>query len=180
MFGFPKSNALEQTADLPDAEDIERWLGEPIKCRFVPTRLIIHVHDQQERISRSSQVPQRSHPSIFASKDANSHHWSSASSTLQALPVVHGTHVANFLIFPLQHLMDNLETYEVFEKVPVKSTEYQRAITLMVIGAGRGPLVRAALTGAEKAERHIRVYAVETNPDAIVTLQCLADEEWGD
>jgi protein arginine N-methyltransferase 5 len=41
--------------------------------------------------------------------------------------------------------------------------------TLMGIGAGRGPLVRAALTGAEKAERHIRVYAVETNPDAIVT-----------
>ena len=30
----------------------------------------------------------------------------------------------------------------------------------MGIGAGRGPLVRAALTGAEKAERHIRVYAV--------------------
>ena len=87
--------ALEQTADLPDAEDIERWLGEPIKCLVVPTHLIIHVHDQQERISRSSQVAPRSHPSIFASKDANSHHWSSASSTLQVLPVVHGTHVAS-------------------------------------------------------------------------------------
>ena len=39
----------------------------------------------------------------------------------------------------------------------------------MVVGAGRGPLVRAALTAAEKADRRIRVYAVETNPDAIVT-----------
>ncbi len=52
--------------------------------------------------------------------------------------------------------------------------------TLMVVGAGRGPLVRAALAAAQKADRKIRVYAVEKNPNAIVTLQCLADEEWGD
>ena len=63
---------------------------------------------------------------------------------------------------PLQPLMDNLEsqTYEVFEKDPVKYSEYQaamtaaledmvaeeereaRVVTLMVVGAGRGPLVR--------------------------------------
>ena len=57
--------------------------------------------------------------------------------------------------------MDNLEsgTYEVFEKDPVKYREYQNAIHLalmdkndtkndilvMVLGAGRGPLVRATL-----------------------------------
>ena len=61
--------------------------------------------------------------------------------------------------------MDNLEsgTYEVFEKDPVKYSEYQKAIHLaliervpedkiktthvlvMVLGAGRGPLVRASL-----------------------------------
>jgi protein arginine N-methyltransferase 5 len=39
----------------------------------------------------------------------------------------------------------------------------------MVVGAGRGPLVRAALIAAEKADRRIRVYAVEKNPNAIVT-----------
>ncbi len=65
----------------------------------------------------------------------------------------------DFLQSPLQPLMDNLEscTYEVFEKDPVKYTEYQRAIylailekrpadgddkdkelTIMVLGAGRG------------------------------------------
>ena len=33
------SLALELTADLPDAEDIERWLGEPIKCFSIPTHL---------------------------------------------------------------------------------------------------------------------------------------------
>ena len=61
--------------------------------------------------------------------------------------------------------MDNLEsgTYEVFEKDPVKYREYQNAIQkalidrvpedeiktkvvlVMVLGAGRGPLVRASL-----------------------------------
>ena len=65
----------------------------------------------------------------------------------------------------LQPLMDNLEsgTYEVFEKDPVKYREYQNAIhhalvdrvdienvekvqvVVMVLGAGRGPLVRATL-----------------------------------
>lgn len=39
----------------------------------------------------------------------------------------------------------------------------------MVLGAGRGPLVKAALKAADQAERKIRVYAVEKNPNAIVT-----------
>ena len=71
----------------------------------------------------------------------------------------------DFLQNPLQPLMDNLEsgTYEVFEKDPVKYSEYQKAIQLalidriptneistkevvvMVLGAGRGPLVSASL-----------------------------------
>ena len=40
----------------------------------------------------------------------------------------------------------------------------------MVLGAGRGPLVTASLTAASKADRKIRVYAVEKNPNAVVTL----------
>lgn len=39
----------------------------------------------------------------------------------------------------------------------------------MVVGAGRGPLVRALLNAADKAERKVKVYAVEKNPNAIVT-----------
>jgi protein arginine N-methyltransferase 5 len=35
------SLALELTADLPDAVDIDRWLGEPIKCLVVPTHLFM-------------------------------------------------------------------------------------------------------------------------------------------
>lgn len=37
------------------------------------------------------------------------------------------------------------------------------------MGAGRGPLVRAALRAADNAERRIRVFAVEKNPNAVIT-----------
>lgn len=39
----------------------------------------------------------------------------------------------------------------------------------MVLGAGRGPLVKAALNAAKNADRKIKVYAVEKNPNAVVT-----------
>lgn len=40
---------------------------------------------------------------------------------------------------------------------------------LMVLGAGRGPLVNASLRAAKQADRRIRLYAVEKNPNAVVT-----------
>jgi len=99
---------------------------------------------------------------------------------------------------PLQPLMDNLESqvYEVFEKDPVKYQEYQNAVrkalldrvpadkaddvvtTIMVVGAGRGPLVRASFAAAREANRKVKMYAVEKNPNAIVTLETLNKEEW--
>jgi protein arginine N-methyltransferase 5 len=98
---------------------------------------------------------------------------------------------------PLQPLQDNLEsqTYETFERDIKKYTTYQEAVyrallarcptagvdaeatVLMVVGAGRGPLVRASLLAAEKARRELRVYAVEKNPNAVVTLQNLIIQE---
>ena len=39
----------------------------------------------------------------------------------------------------------------------------------MVLGAGRGPLVRTALAAAEQVDRKIRLYAVEKNPNAVAT-----------
>ncbi|XP_053402649.1 protein arginine N-methyltransferase 5-like [Mercenaria mercenaria] len=107
----------------------------------------------------------------------------------------------DYLQCPLQPLMDNLEsqTYEIFEKDPIKYSQYQKAVycalldkikpenkdtesvVLMVVGAGRGPLVRASLAAASQADRNIRkVYAVEKNPNAVVTLENLRDEMWGD
>ncbi|XP_042969172.1 protein arginine N-methyltransferase 1.5-like [Carya illinoinensis] len=90
----------------------------------------------------------------------------------------------------MQPLMDNLEaqTYETFEKDAMKYIQYQRAIckalqdrvpeekastltiVLMVVGAGRGPLVRASLQAAKETSLKLKIYAVEKNPNAIVTL----------
>ncbi|KAJ8472242.1 hypothetical protein OPV22_026585 [Ensete ventricosum] len=107
----------------------------------------------------------------------------------------------DFLQSPLQPLMDNLEaqTYETFEKDIVKYSQYQRAVckalidrvpdentstkitVLMVVGAGRGPLVRASLQAAEETGRKLKVYAVEKNPNAVITLHSLVKlEGWED
>ncbi|CAE8589195.1 unnamed protein product, partial [Polarella glacialis] len=85
---------------------------------------------------------------------------------------------------PLQPLADNLEseTYELFETDPVKYAQYEEAVFLflqdriaagraapfcvMVVGAGRGPLVAASIRAARRAEVQIIVYAVEKNPNA--------------
>nr|VDD40740.1 unnamed protein product [Brassica oleracea] len=106
----------------------------------------------------------------------------------------------DFLQAPLQPLMDNLEaqTYETFERDSTKYIQvccYQRAVAkalvdrvpdekaselitvLMVVGAGRGPLVRASLQAAEETNRKLKVYAVEKNPNAVVTLHNLVKLE---
>ncbi|GAB4821351.1 hypothetical protein N2152v2_008397 [Parachlorella kessleri] len=102
---------------------------------------------------------------------------------------------------PLQPLQDNLEsaTYETFERDATKYSTYEEAVyralldrvpqeqaadpvtVLMVVGAGRGPLVRASLKASARAGRALRVYAVEKNPNAVVTLHNLiASEGWQD
>jgi protein arginine N-methyltransferase 5 len=111
----------------------------------------------------------------------------------------------DFLQAPLQPLADNLEstTYETFEKDPVKYELYrqaiykalcdaerdpngvtgrdQRVIVITVVGAGRGPLVRKAIEAAEQAGRQVKIYAVEKNPNAVITLRNLKHTlGWGD
>ncbi|KXZ56533.1 hypothetical protein GPECTOR_1g479 [Gonium pectorale] len=54
-----------------------------------------------------------------------------------------------------------------------------RPVVLMVVGAGRGPLVRASMKAAARAGVVLRVYAVEKNPNAIVHIQnMLRTEGW--
>ena len=99
----------------------------------------------------------------------------------------------DYLQTPLQPLMDNLEsvTYETFERDASKYIQYEEAVrcalldvvderaegVVMVVGAGRGPLVRASLRAAERANVRVKVYALEKNPNAVVTLQHLIHEE---
>ena len=83
-----------------------------------------------------------------------------------------------------------------FEKDQTKYTMYEEAVfralldrvpeedkatrvtVLMVVGAGRGPIVRASLHASRRSGRQIRVYAVEKDPNAVVTLCNLLAEEW--
>uniref|UniRef100_A0A7S0BKQ5 Protein arginine N-methyltransferase n=1 Tax=Rhodosorus marinus TaxID=101924 RepID=A0A7S0BKQ5_9RHOD len=97
----------------------------------------------------------------------------------------------DYLQSPLQPLADNLEgsMYETFESDPVKYARYQEAVRLylskkvvervviMVLGAGRGPLVAACLAAAEQTQRSVFIYAVEKNASAIITLRNRRDRE---
>lgn len=48
----------------------------------------------------------------------------------------------------------------------------------MVVGAGRGPLVRSAFNASANVNRKIKMYVIEKNPNAIVTLSALQAEIW--
>ncbi|XP_025417605.1 protein arginine N-methyltransferase 5-like isoform X1 [Sipha flava] len=99
----------------------------------------------------------------------------------------------DLLQLPLQPLRDNLMScvYHVFEQDPVKYTQYQKAIhmaiidkkvkkiVISVIGAGRGPLVKASLRAADLAAVDVKVYAVEKNQNAIPTLLHYQKNLWG-
>eukprot|EP00924_Labyrinthula_sp_SR-Ha-C_P001239 maker-scaffold_7-snap-gene-18.44-mRNA-1 protein AED:0.00 eAED:0.00 QI:67/1/1/1/1/1/2/128/607 len=96
----------------------------------------------------------------------------------------------DYLQSPLQPLHDNLknETYEVFEKDPVKYSQYETAIykflqskkekklTCFVVGAGRGPLVQRLINAClslRLSSKDIDIYVIEKNVNAIYTLQHL-------
>jgi len=125
----------------------------------------------------------------------------------------------------LQPLGDNLEfqIYETFERDPVKYKMYQVAIelalrdglrlklfrphkntiqvTIFVVGAGRGPLVRMALAAIANINATLsseqgkqsndkispnllnpKIFAIEKNPSAVLYLKslCVSDELWRD
>lgn len=116
----------------------------------------------------------------------------------RSFPLHYNTGVEDTLQYPLQPLYDNLdtETYETFEEDPAKYILYQRAIEaaltdlvaeseketkkliLMVVGAGRGPLVRSAVNASKNTGRKLKILVVEKNPNAIVTLTSLIKVIW--
>ncbi|KAJ2160388.1 phospholipid transporting ATPase [Coemansia sp. RSA 552] len=96
---------------------------------------------------------------------------------------------------PLQPLMDHLEsvTYETFEADEPKYAHYEdamaraiadmgkrlaRPIVLIVVGAGRGPLVSRALHAARRCDADVRVVALEKNPGAMAELHWKNAELW--
>ena len=100
---------------------------------------------------------------------------------------------------PLQPLTENLGScvYQTFEQDKTKYEHYQKAITaaisdlvecgfeeivLIVLGAGRGPLVTASIQAGKLIKTQgnnfsLSIYAVEKNPNALLTLE-YCNEEW--
>lgn len=205
---------LELSADLPDEEKVERWLGEPVRCAVLPTTIWLTnkkgfpvlSHRHQSLVRRLHKLHAQflisghlRHPHLKFYQQYLDHIIQREDGDEDAL-TQYARGYEDYLQCPLQPLMDNLEsqTYEVFEKDPIKYQEYERAIhdalidrvpkekkdeqtvVVMVVGAGRGPLVRRALVAASQAERNIKLYAVEKNPNAVLTLHAWKEMEWGD
>eukprot|EP01059_Diplonema_ambulator_P035271 TRINITY_DN8230_c0_g1_i1.p1 TRINITY_DN8230_c0_g1~~TRINITY_DN8230_c0_g1_i1.p1 ORF type:complete len:625 (+),score=264.68 TRINITY_DN8230_c0_g1_i1:44-1918(+) len=206
---------LEVTENLPKKSICERWVAEPLKGLIMPTSLFIFddnsnlglspphydllmlMHKHKSQIIFTGEV----HPLILASGLDLRYYKNYIVNTKAQIEFSpqeqEETPYFDYLQAPLQPLMDNLEsqTYEVFEKDPVKYVRYQEAaaaaledlmgvitdrpIVVMVVGAGRGPLVKGALTAAEEVGAKIKMYAVEKNPNAIVTLKgMLRERDW--
>lgn len=47
----------------------------------------------------------------------------------------------------------------------------------MVVGAGRGPLIRASIDAATSSGHHIRVWAIEKNVNAVIHIEALIAAE---
>eukprot|EP01060_Flectonema_neradi_P010711 TRINITY_DN1779_c3_g1_i2.p2 TRINITY_DN1779_c3_g1~~TRINITY_DN1779_c3_g1_i2.p2 ORF type:complete len:539 (+),score=100.43 TRINITY_DN1779_c3_g1_i2:93-1709(+) len=204
---------LEMTQNLPSERILGRWVGEPLKGIIIGTDLFTVGHQQaftlpprhlnflkllmkyKVQVIFSGDI----HPRLAAAgRDlsyyknyvvnlkANETH---TDQELEEAPY------HDYLQAPLQPLMDNLEsqTYEVFEKDPIKYSRYEdaacaaltdmasrnRTIIVMVVGAGRGPLVKGAINAGIRSNVPIKVYAVEKNPNAIVCLRgLLREKDW--
>lgn len=205
--------ALIVSHDLPEQEEIDKWLGEPVKYLIFPTTLFITNKKGFPVLSKAHQALAKRFSMLevkFVLTGANRHlgisyyHnyleylWKGCQMSGPVESFARG--YEDYLQCPLQPLSNNLEsqTYEIFEKDPVKYTQYQtaihqailktvstldnntRKIVIMVVGAGRGPLVHASLNAAEMANQQIKVYAVEKNPNAVLTLQALERDVWED
>ncbi|KAI9914729.1 hypothetical protein PsorP6_007272 [Peronosclerospora sorghi] len=202
------SVVLEITADLPSAEEFQRWLGEPVKAAILPVNIFLTNRKGYPALSQRHQklMAQLFHYQIQFYLSGRPRHRGKMLPYVQYLHFLHSKRPSqdrkaqfeapylDYLQAPLQPLMDNLEsqTYETFEQDAYKYDQYEKAITkaleqtpenkesvVMVVGAGRGPLVRCALRAATIANRRTRMFAVEKNANAVITLRNLKiSEKW--
>jgi protein arginine N-methyltransferase 5 len=205
---------IEIPAELPSEAVCDRWVGEAVKACILPLGIFLFNKAGFPTLSKKHQGLLHRlfnfNVTIFLSGRPNHaegiaayhtyltylhHNWAGQVSAEEA-------EIASYLDYlqaPLQPLGDNLEsqTYETFERDPIKYQLYQdavyeaiqdrqraglardAAVVIMVVGAGRGPLVKASLRAAERSDQAVKVYAVEKNPNAVVTLRNLRNTEWG-
>ncbi|KAM7344033.1 protein arginine N-methyltransferase 5 isoform 1-T1 [Cochliomyia hominivorax] len=191
----------------PDINVVCRWLGEPVEAIILPSTMFIRNRHNFPVLPKAWQeilkLFVQAHVNMIVSTDTDDGSLKLYTDYLinfrETFKEVHGLQsYEDVLEIPLQPLYDNLDcyTYEIFEKDPVKYKLYQDAIeaalkdrvkeeeieekltVIMVLGAGRGPLVRSALNAAENTKRKVRVYIIEKNPNAIRTLTAIAKKLW--
>lgn len=201
---------LEVSSNLPSQAEQDRWFSEPVKAALISTSIFMTNAKGYPVLPPSHQkllVRMHLHNIQFILSGRPRHADGLAPYYLYLdhltkrapAPSVKDEFEAPFydcLQTPLQPLMDHLESqmYETFEKDPVKYERYEKAVyealcdtpiekvsVVMVVGAGRGPLVRASLRAAEAAQRKVRMFAVEKNPNAVITLRNMKEMlGWGD
>lgn len=137
--------ALEVSKELPKPVEMKRWLGEPVRTMILPTKIFLinkkgypvlpRPHQQFIRqlfkfnvqfvISGSNKMLDKSMAAYYQYLD----HLYMTRPTLDCYSQFSKGY-EDYLQCPLQPLMDNLEsqTYEVFEKDPVKYSQYQEAV----------------------------------------------------
>lgn len=199
--------ALELSTDLPDQQELNRWLGEPIKAVIMHTSIFLTNKVGHPVLSRPHQM--------FVNKllDLDACIFISGESTQNVKPYfeylsfIHENNKFNklysysyayedLLQVPLQPLINDLDNnvYAVFEQDPIKYQQYEKAITkalsdkakggntdvliICVVGAGRGPLVNASLKASDNANVPVKVYAVEKNENALLVLNYNNDNYW--
>ncbi|KAJ2744268.1 phospholipid transporting ATPase [Coemansia sp. BCRC 34301] len=189
-----------------DACDLPQWRAEPVQLLVLPTHMFITNASGYPVLSRSYQAELKhwmEHAVAYVVRqsaegvDLVNHvrYLRFLADTLEEPDSASAASAEyrDVLQAPLQPLMDHLESavYETFEMDLPKYDHYEHAmlraiqdsakaeLVLMVVGAGRGPLVTRALRAARQAERAVRVIAIEKNPSALVELQRRNAYDWG-
>ncbi|KAL5676318.1 hypothetical protein ACJX0J_012449, partial [Zea mays] len=174
---------LDILSTLPSINSLARWFGEPVRAAILQTEAFLTNAKGYPCLSKRhhSLLTGFFKHSIQVIISGRSNH----NVFFHRVFTYSADNLTPLSFFPSKlPLMDNLEvqTYEIFEKDVVKYTQYRRAVAkalvdrvaddavsttrtvLMVVGAGRGPLA------AEETGRKLKVYDVEKNPNAVITL----------
>lgn len=201
---------LSADVPFDDQNMICRWLGESVNMIVVPSESFMCNSFNYPILSKQNQaifklfVQNLRCTIAIETKELDPKKVSHYRDYLEFLEkfVHQSAHVAeqDFPRCPLQPLKDDLDygVYETFELDKAKYLLYQKAIeaalidmipedqksskklTLMILGAGRGPLVRSVCNASKNTNRKIKIVIVEKNRSAVNTLRAIVNDLWSD
>ncbi|KAL9400588.1 hypothetical protein Peur_009549 [Populus x canadensis] len=188
--------ALDILSSLPSVNSLGRWFGEPVTAAIINMDVsifwfpcdLLHAAPMMMWVLKGAifNLP------VFPNK------WTGLS-----MPVKVPSEADYWVLLPFntglrRHPLRPYLDYVgfLFRSMDPIPEQYQRAISkalldrvpdeeasavTVVVGAGRRPLVRTSLQAAEETGHKLKVYAVEKNPNAVVTLHSLVKlEGWED